>query len=184
MNSRDPQGLTPLHAACANGRTELVESLLEHRALSDARAHNGATPLMVCAQFGSLNEARIIIHARANLEEIAGPFGSALGVAISHGNQSLVQLLCGHGANKRDAADLCIESGNTSLLPWVHQSCTRLHHAALLDVGVVVELLRGGEDPNQVCEPLGLTAGQVAQEDATSSASARLVVDAARPWSP
>src|SRR5689334_8350052 len=48
-SQRDPFGITPIHAAAANGRTQIVELLISAKADVNAKDTGGATPLISAA---------------------------------------------------------------------------------------------------------------------------------------
>lgn len=48
INQTDPNGCTPLHAACQTGSNECVWLLAEARAKIDIRDNSGLTPLEMC----------------------------------------------------------------------------------------------------------------------------------------
>lgn len=62
-------GWTPLHyAATYSGKaaTEQVQLLLEHHAYIDAESPNGTTPLMMAAQYGSEDVAKLLLEEGAD----------------------------------------------------------------------------------------------------------------------
>jgi len=59
-NSREPDGLTPLHVAAHRGSHELVEILLRKGASPDVRAHTGETPLELAKMAGHRAVVRML----------------------------------------------------------------------------------------------------------------------------
>ena len=115
------EDITALHDACRSGRLSDIKELLR-RIDVDARDTDGATPLCVACEEGLLE---------------------------------VVQLLSAHGARRvrvREAAGLFAEEAaenHPHVLRWLRNSrmwTTALHHASVLQVTEVVELLRSGAD--------------------------------------
>ena len=77
---------TALHLACANGRLDVVEALLEHyhRGTSTREDREGNTPLHLACRFGSLEIVRLLLskYDSKSITEANGkgitPFGFAL----------------------------------------------------------------------------------------------------------
>lgn len=62
-------GWTPLHYAASysgKGAVEQVQLLLEHHAYIDAESPNGTTPLMMAAQYGSEEVAKLLLEEGAD----------------------------------------------------------------------------------------------------------------------
>lgn len=59
-------GWTPLHYAATGGHLAIMELLLEHHAYIDAESPNGTTPLMMAAQYGSIDAVRLLLTAGAD----------------------------------------------------------------------------------------------------------------------
>lgn len=62
-------GWTPLHYAASfggKGAVEQVQLLLEHHAYIDAESPNGTTPLMMAAQYGSEDVAKLLLEEGAD----------------------------------------------------------------------------------------------------------------------
>lgn len=59
-------GWTPLHYAATGGHLAIMELLLEHHAYIDAESPNGTTPLMMAAQYGSIDAVRLLLAAGAD----------------------------------------------------------------------------------------------------------------------
>ena len=76
---------TPLHAACINGRTEIVQLLLEARASVGVADGNGVQPLHVAAQGGSEPVLSLLLGARAKMDAISMEKQTALHWAARSG---------------------------------------------------------------------------------------------------
>lgn len=62
-------GWTPLHYAASSGADDapaMVALLLEHSAYIDAESPNGTTPLMMAAQYGKIDVARLLLQEGAD----------------------------------------------------------------------------------------------------------------------
>lgn len=59
-------GWTPLHYAATGGHLAIMELLLEHHAYIDAESPNGTTPLMMAAQYGSVDAVKLLLAAGAD----------------------------------------------------------------------------------------------------------------------
>lgn len=62
-------GWTPLHYAASSGASDaqaMVALLLEHSAYIDAASPNGTTPLMMAAQYGEIDVARLLLQEGAD----------------------------------------------------------------------------------------------------------------------
>jgi len=62
-------GWTPLHYAASSSSAHaqaMVRLLLEHAAYIDAEAPNGNTPLVMAAEFGEIDVARLLLHEGAD----------------------------------------------------------------------------------------------------------------------
>ncbi len=62
-------GWTPLHYAASSSSDHalaMVRLLLEHAAYIDAEAPNGNTPLVMAAEFGEIDVARLLLHEGAD----------------------------------------------------------------------------------------------------------------------
>ena len=59
---------TPLHAASLNGRTPVVELLIDHGADIEAKSGIGFTPLHLAAQEGHLATARLLVTRGARTD--------------------------------------------------------------------------------------------------------------------
>ncbi|CAE8668500.1 unnamed protein product, partial [Polarella glacialis] len=93
------RGRTPLHAACANGRAEVVKLLLEAAASISASDSRAVQPLHLAAQGGSKETLSLLIVARAKLEAVDSDRQTALHFAARAGApKALVDVLLEQGA--------------------------------------------------------------------------------------
>lgn len=59
-------GWTALHYAATGGHLAIIDLLLEHHAYIDAESPNGTTPLMMAAQYGSIEAVKLLLEAGAD----------------------------------------------------------------------------------------------------------------------
>jgi ankyrin repeat protein len=87
-----------LHAAAAGKHAHVVKLLLDHGAPANARQHGGWTPLHAVAQNGDLDSAQALISGGADLKARADNNQSALDLALTKGQQAMVEFLEANGA--------------------------------------------------------------------------------------
>ena len=95
----------PIHDAAANGDVAGVQHLLTSDAkLVNARAANGATPLLWACIRGQLEVARLLVAKGADVNLAQGDGWTPLHAAVCDGNDAthvaLTRLLLEHGANR------------------------------------------------------------------------------------
>ncbi|MGC8602967.1 MAG: ankyrin repeat domain-containing protein [Desulfomonilaceae bacterium] len=112
VNARDYTGNTALYEASLAGHADVVDVLLQHKALPDATSTGGQTPLMAAAKNGNLDSAQLLITngANVNLSDTKG--STALIQAAESGHLEISRLLLSKGANV-NAAD---HNGDTALI--------------------------------------------------------------------
>ena len=76
---------TPLHAACMNGRDEVVRLLLEARVSPTSADRNGVQPIHLAAQGGSEEVLTLLITARAKLDATSAEKQTVLHFAARSG---------------------------------------------------------------------------------------------------
>ncbi|WYZ39570.1 hypothetical protein EsH8_III_001484 [Colletotrichum jinshuiense] len=106
---------------------DITSLLLERGARIEAKATDGATPLLVAAQFGCMEGARLLLDRKANLESKDTKGMTPLSLAVKKGHEDVVIFFLDEGA-KLEARD---DHGRTAL-----------HHAVLQDRASFVTLLR------------------------------------------
>ncbi|MDP4612308.1 MAG: ankyrin repeat domain-containing protein [Limnohabitans sp.] len=86
-------GWTALHYAASGGHVPVIAHLLEHSAYIDAESHNGTTPLMMAAMYGSPEAVKHLIQAGADLT-IKNQLGlTALDFAVRGQRQNAKELI-------------------------------------------------------------------------------------------
>ena len=130
-----PLNWTALHLATHFGAEEVVRTLLRSQD-ADARDGNGWTALSHAVSMGLTGVARVLLEGGADVDA-SGRCGllysrTPLGHAVMKGNEAMVELLLGHGANTEAAPG----DGLTPLC----------YAAAQGHVGIVKLLLEGGAD--------------------------------------
>ena len=121
-------GLTPLHLAALNGRTDIATLLLDHRANVNAKTRNGGlTPLDYAVTRGDLPMMKLLIARGADVHR-----GTTLHIAVTSADMEIARLLLNSGADpnmrdedgvtplevavrraKRETAELLVDSGAT-----------------------------------------------------------------------
>ncbi|CAE7570367.1 ANK1 [Symbiodinium natans] len=92
-------GSTPLLIAAVNNQWPVFRYLVEEGVDVQLAALDGTTPLSVATQSGSLEDVRLLVNARANIEGgICG--GTLLSMAAKHGQLEMVRFLVEAGADK------------------------------------------------------------------------------------
>lgn len=89
---------TPLHAAVAGRRAQMVKFLLEHGADANARQTGGWTALQGAAQNGDREMVETLIAHGAQINARSDNNQCALDMALMRGNQEIAELLEGLGA--------------------------------------------------------------------------------------
>jgi len=90
---------TPLHAAAAGRATEAGKLLVQFGANVDARQHSGWTALHAAAQTGDVEFARALVEAGADVNARADNQQRPLDLALTKGQQAMVDFLESHGAS-------------------------------------------------------------------------------------
>ncbi|KAF8146678.1 ankyrin repeat-containing domain protein [Mycena galopus ATCC 62051] len=130
--------LPPLHFCCRMGYLECVSPLLSSRAGIDLVFEN-STPLISAVSWGQKEIAQLLLEKGANVNLIAGKYGSALSEACYYQRQQIVQLLLEKGAD----ANLTGEEDGSPLYIACNQGYQDIAQL-LLENGADVKL-RGGE---------------------------------------
>jgi hypothetical protein len=99
INARDSEGLTPLHYACYNGRTEAVKALVWLGGSVNSQTGLGATPLLVASQEGHEGTARILVSLGADVNTPNTVGATPVGIASQGGHESVVRVLASLGAD-------------------------------------------------------------------------------------
>ncbi len=89
---------TPLHAAAAGAKFEMVKLLLDHGADANARQHGGWTALHSAAQTGNRAMGETLLAHGADVKARADNNQSPLDLALVHGYGEMATLLEGLGA--------------------------------------------------------------------------------------
>ena len=159
-----PAERSPLHAASMHGHAGCVELLLECGSFKvDETDQGGATAMAYACENGYLDVVQLLSSYGARRTHLRDAMGGYFAFEAAAGHSHIVQWL----AKTRD---------------W----CTPLHHASVLPVARVINLLRAGaplhqrkRDPTKLCvSPL-----ELAREQVDTSEACRLVVLASLPWS-
>jgi len=96
VNTKDINGVSPLHMAAGHGRAEIAEVLISNGANINAKMDNGFTPLFVAI---NADVAKVLISAGADIHAKT-PIGSTpLFVAAQMGVAEIAEVLISNGAN-------------------------------------------------------------------------------------
>ena len=90
---------TPLHAAAAGRATEAGKLLVARGANVNARQHGGWTALHAVAQTGDIEFARALVESGADVNVRAENQQRPLDLALTKGQQAMVDFLESHGAS-------------------------------------------------------------------------------------
>ncbi|WP_265045438.1 MULTISPECIES: ankyrin repeat domain-containing protein [unclassified Wolbachia] len=100
VNEKDNHECTPLHLACENGQTEVVNLLLKREDIDvNAISKDGYTPLHLATEKGYIEIVKTLIEAGANVDAIDRDGRTSLHLAIQYGCKETVKTLIGAGAN-------------------------------------------------------------------------------------
>jgi len=165
-----------LHKAALEGRTVVVQQLLEKGANLEATNKNSSTVLQCAAQQGHREVVQLLAERGANIEATDNGGSTALHRTTEQGHGEVVQLLLEWGANieaadgngstalhhalfrgQREVVQLLVERGANIGATDSHGS-TALHHAALQGDREVVQLLVERGADIEATDILGLTA--------------------------
>ena len=89
---------TALHAAAAGRAADAGKLLIDHGANVNATQHGGWAPLHAAAQNGDIEFARVLIDAGADVNMRAENQQRPLDMALTRGQQAMVDFLESHGA--------------------------------------------------------------------------------------
>ncbi|KAL7676382.1 hypothetical protein ACOME3_002636 [Neoechinorhynchus agilis] len=113
---------TPLGIAAERGNMEIVQYLLDHGALIElVDCESGLTPLMRAVVADRVDLCDLLLRRGAKIDNLStGEDHSALSLAVSRGNQSVVRFLLANGADPeiklRDGANCLMEACKTGNL--------------------------------------------------------------------
>eukprot|EP00439_Symbiodinium_sp_Y106_P076800 s689_g15.t3 len=142
---------TPLHAACMNGRDEVVRLLLEARVSPTSADRNGVQPIHLAAQGGSEEVLTLLITARAKLDATSAEKQTVLHFAARSGAPGAVLNLLMAEPLTRKTRGARASSGGSGLKIDAKDGWGRsaLHWAVVNgNRTVVLKLLEAGADRN------------------------------------
>ena len=199
VDQRNQLGHTPLFTVCHGGYIALVQLLCSYGADVNLPNALGNTPLLVACIERHTEILSILLAAGAAVDQTNDSGMSPLFVSCIAGDLAIAQQLSSYGASRRlninggsvAAEEVASERGLHELAAWLATSrawSTPLHHLTIIDATRSRILLRDGADLHAAAEPGGPTPLSLAQAldaagEATDGFVARLVLDAAKPWS-
>ena len=89
---------TPLHAAAAGRAPDVIQVLIDHGANVNARQHGGWTAMHASAQNGDLESAKALVAGGADVGARADNNQCPLDLALTKGQQAMVEYLEANGA--------------------------------------------------------------------------------------
>jgi ankyrin repeat protein len=89
----DSFGMTPLHAAAAQGRTQVVQLLLDHKADVNAKAQGGLTPLLSAVAADQADVVALLVERGADVSVRAPDGKTAIELAKARGSNRIIELL-------------------------------------------------------------------------------------------
>ncbi|XP_067101085.1 ankyrin repeat and SOCS box protein 3 isoform X2 [Osmerus mordax] len=106
IDSRDNRGWNALHEAASAGSADCVRELISAAVATSrggssylaARTHEGETALHLAAHCGNLAVVKLLIKARANINQPTNDSSCPLYAAVSAGHKEVVELLIRKGA--------------------------------------------------------------------------------------
>ena len=98
VTEQDTNGLTPLLAACASDKPEVIEYLLSKGASLDEKSVDGLTPLMIAASHNAANCVRKLVEVGVDINETSldgrtALHAAALGVEDKSGPDAIAALI-------------------------------------------------------------------------------------------
>lgn len=90
---------TLLHLAIKSARVEEVSALTKDKAIANTKSPVGLYPLYIAARDNSVESAKILLAAGAEINAAVNGFPGSLGVAARLGHVDMVKLLLDHGAD-------------------------------------------------------------------------------------
>lgn len=97
LNQHDAHGFTLAHHACAEGRAEALQLLLERGIDADVPNVDGETPLHLAVSVGYLDCTQLLLASRAVVTKRTNAGKTALSLATTMGHDHLVSLLSASG---------------------------------------------------------------------------------------
>lgn len=99
LNTKDHDGMTPLHLLARKGETQTVKLLLENGADPNSKNNTGMTPLFLVAENGNAELASLLISNGANTNEADEKGREPLHIAAQFGNDTIIKLFISNGSN-------------------------------------------------------------------------------------
>ncbi len=108
----DDAGDTPLYVAVANGRKDVAEFLLSHKANVNAKSTDGLAPLHWAAAIGNKDMVELLLAHHADVDIKNNNGETPLHLAVVFNYKDVVELLLAHGAdiNAKDKVGATPES--------------------------------------------------------------------------
>jgi len=138
-------GSTPLHVACEQGFTDVVQLLIDHQANVNAKMNDGTTALMLACQNGHYPIVELLISTNRcdiKIQRLDGV--TALFLVVQHGHEKIFDYLLDKIDQIREIIDLAREDGATPLF----KACQKGYESLvkkILTMKPNLTLLKNGE---------------------------------------
>ncbi|XP_052258828.1 ankyrin repeat domain-containing protein 26-like [Dreissena polymorpha] len=134
----DKENRTPMHLACVQGHTDIVNELLAWNARTDAGDSQARTPLMKAVECNQEGCVEVLLERKKDLNLKDADHNTALHLAVLEAPAKVVAMLINGGAD----VNIKNKDGLTPLMLSVHDPTKRDDMTRLL--------LEGGANPNAV----------------------------------
>ena len=149
-------GSTPLHVACEQGFTDVVQLLIDHQANVNAKMNDGTTALMLACQNGRESVVEILVstgRCDIKLQRLDGV--TALFLVVQHGHEKIFDYLLDKIDQTREIVDVAREDGATPLFKACQKGFDSLVKK-ILSMKPNLTLLKNGESVRLVFRILSL----------------------------
>jgi hypothetical protein len=154
-NALDPlSGCTALVYAAGYGRTEVVELLLEHRALVDAPCSNREGALMRAARCGHIGAVHALLRYGADVLQCDAQMNTCLHHAAGHGHAHVLRVLVQSHPSARTLRNSSGDMAMHCAVRWGHTAAVK----ELLHAGSGLDSSWRQEEGADRLEPLRLAA--------------------------
>ena len=152
VKDSDSDNKTPLHFAAQCNNTSMVQDLINHGAIIDAKDNDQHTPLHFTAIFDVVEAAKVILQNGANPNLTNSKGETPLHLAAIRGDVEVTRLLLKHGADPNIETATAEQSLTYHLSPLHYSVMEDMDHMGMTElfgtvrghVNVVKELVKNG----------------------------------------